>query len=119
MQTRLWSGASLTVLAAAGVVLAGAASAQAWKPERPVELTVPSGPGGSNDVAGRVIQKLFDDLKLLPVSCSVVYRAGGGVLDADDRPFGIEPRRRAGVGCHAIPITFTTTRFRRLPSNSA
>lgn len=78
MKASIKSWASMTVLAAAGMALTQAAAAQAWKPERPVELTVPSGPGGSNDVAGRVIQKLFDDLKLLPVSSSVVNRAGGG-----------------------------------------
>ena len=78
MKVRSRSCATMAVLAAAGIALAQGAAAQAWKPERPVELTVPSGPGGSNDVAGRVIQKLFDELKLLPVSSSVVNRAGGG-----------------------------------------
>lgn len=63
--------------AAALIALAGAASAQGWKPERNVELTVPSGPGGSNDIAGRIIQKLWTDLKLLPVSSSITNRAGG------------------------------------------
>jgi hypothetical protein len=71
-----WVSAALTV--AAGVTFAHSAHAQAWKPERPVEITVPSGPGGSNDVAGRVIQKLFDDLKLLGQPSSVVNRDGGG-----------------------------------------
>jgi putative tricarboxylic transport membrane protein len=76
MQTRTWN--SFVALAVAAVALASAASAQAWKPERAVELTVPSGPGGSNDAAGRVIQKLWTDLKLLPVPSSVVNRPGGG-----------------------------------------
>jgi putative tricarboxylic transport membrane protein len=71
-----WVSAAFTV--AAGVTFAHSAHAQAWKPERPVEITVPSGPGGSNDVAGRVIQKLFDDLKLLGQPSSVVNRDGGG-----------------------------------------
>lgn len=78
MQTKFISWASVTVLAAAGAMLANDAAAQAWKPEKPVELTVPSGPGGSNDAAGRVIQKLWTDLKLLPVPSSVVNRPGGG-----------------------------------------
>jgi len=64
-------------LLASGVVLADAASAQAWKPERNVELTIPTTPGGSNDIAGRMVQKLWVDLKLLPVSSSVANRAGG------------------------------------------
>ena len=78
MQTKFISWASVTVLAAASAMLANGAGAQAWKPEKPVELTVPSGPGGSNDAAGRVIQKLWTDLKLLPVPSSVVNRPGGG-----------------------------------------
>ena len=78
MQTKSRSWASLTLLAAAGIALSNPAVAQAWKPEKAVELTVPSGPGGSNDAAGRVIQKLWTDLKLLPVPSSVVNRPGGG-----------------------------------------
>ena len=78
MQTKFKSWASMTVLAAAGIALANSTAAQGWKPERAVELTVPSGPGGSNDAAGRVIQKVWTDLKLLPVSSSVVNRPGGG-----------------------------------------
>jgi len=78
MQTKFILWTSMAALAAAGFALAHVAAAQAWKPERAVELTVPSGPGGSNDVAGRVIQKIFDDLKLLGVPSSVVNRAGGG-----------------------------------------
>lgn len=78
MKPKLMSRASVAVLAAASFVVPNAAAAQAWKPERAVELTVPSGPGGSNDAAGRVIQKLWTDLKLLPVPSSVVNRPGGG-----------------------------------------
>ncbi len=59
------------------VLLAGAAAAQGWKPERNVELTIPTSPGGSNDIAGRIIQKLWTELKLLPVQSTVVNRSGG------------------------------------------
>lgn len=62
------------------VLLAGAipapAAAQGWKPERNVELIIPTSPGGSNDIAGRIIQKLWVDLKLLPVTSSVANRPG-------------------------------------------
>jgi tripartite-type tricarboxylate transporter receptor subunit TctC len=51
-------------------------SAQGWKPERNVELTIPTSPGGSNDIAGRLIHKLWTELKLLPVTSSVVNRSG-------------------------------------------
>jgi putative tricarboxylic transport membrane protein len=59
------------------LAVAGTASAQAWKPERSVELVIPTSPGGSNDIAGRTIHRLWSDLKLLPVPSSVVNRSGG------------------------------------------
>jgi putative tricarboxylic transport membrane protein len=59
------------------VLLAGTAPAQGWKPERNVELTIPTSPGGSNDGAGRLVHKLWTELKLLPVQSTVVNRSGG------------------------------------------
>jgi putative tricarboxylic transport membrane protein len=67
----------MALLVGGGVVLADTASAQAWKPERNVELTIPTSPGGSNNIAGRIIHKLWSELKLLPVASSVVNRSGG------------------------------------------
>jgi len=58
-------------------LLAGTAPAQGWKPERNVELTIPTSPGGSNDGAGRLVHKLWTELKLLPVQSTVVNRSGG------------------------------------------
>jgi len=58
-------------------LLAGTAPAQGWKPERNVELTIPTSPGGSNDIAGRLVHKLWTELKLLPVQSTVVNRSGG------------------------------------------
>lgn len=60
------------------LALPGTAQAQGWKPERHVELIVPAGAGGSLDHVGRTFQKLWDDLKLVPVSSAVVNRSGGG-----------------------------------------
>lgn len=77
MKMKLSRWVAMALLAGGSVVLAGTASAQGWKPERNVELTLPATPGGSNDIAGRLIQKLWTDLKLLPVSSSVVNRGGG------------------------------------------
>jgi putative tricarboxylic transport membrane protein len=51
--------------------------AQGWKPERNVELILPASPGGSNDIAGRTIQKVWSDIHLLPVPSNVVNRSGG------------------------------------------
>lgn len=77
MRTRLSSWVSIVLLASGSAVAAGTASAQGWKPERNVELTIPTSPGGSNDITGRMVHKLWNDLKLLPVQSSVVNRSGG------------------------------------------
>lgn len=65
------------MIAGAAMGFTGAATAQGWKPERNVELVLPASPGGSNDIAGRTMQKVWTDMNLLPVSSSVVNRSGG------------------------------------------
>ena len=72
-ELRGWGAMALLALG----MLPGTAPAQAWKPERNVELTIPTSPGGSNDIAGRLIHKLWTELKLLPVQSTVVNRSGG------------------------------------------
>ena len=72
-QFRCWKSLLATVLLA----ITGSTAAQGWKPERHVELVIPTSPGGSNDIAGRTIHKVITDLKLLPVSISVANRSGG------------------------------------------
>ncbi|HXV10506.1 MAG TPA: tripartite tricarboxylate transporter substrate binding protein [Burkholderiales bacterium] len=78
MKTTLSGWASLALLAGGALVLAGTAPAQDWKPERPIELTIPAGPGGSNDITARIVQKIWSNLNLLPVPSSVMNRGGGG-----------------------------------------
>ena len=73
--TRLSSSVAVTFAVVGTIALASPACAQGWKPERNVELTIPSGAGGSNDIFGRVIHKVWTDLKLVPVSTSLVNRA--------------------------------------------
>lgn len=77
MRTSLSGWVAGALVAGGTFVLADAAPAQGWKPERNVELTIPTSPGGSNDIAGRLIHKLWNDLKLLPVQSTVVNRSGG------------------------------------------
>jgi len=52
--------------------------AQVWTPEGNVELIVPATAGGSLDATGRMVQKIWTELKLLPGSSTVSNRAGGG-----------------------------------------
>jgi putative tricarboxylic transport membrane protein len=53
------------------------AAAQDWKPERNVEVIVPSGPGGGTDKTGRAVQSLLQNLKLVDKS-TVVNKPGAG-----------------------------------------
>ena len=66
------------VLLAAALCVLGAANAQGWVPERHVELTVPGGAGGSLDGTARAVQRLWQELKLVPVASTVMNRGGGG-----------------------------------------
>jgi putative tricarboxylic transport membrane protein len=77
MRTIFSSWVAGALVAGGAVVLADTAPAQGWKPERNVELTIPTSPGGSNDIAGRIVHKLWNELKLLPVASSVANRSGG------------------------------------------
>ena len=66
-----------TALAMGAALLAPAAQAQ-WKPTRPIELVVHSGPGGGNDVMGRALVAAIDEAKLSPVRIQVANKVGGG-----------------------------------------
>lgn len=61
-----------------GFMMPVAALAQGWLPQRNVELIVPATAGGSLDHTGRTVHRLWEELKLVPVSSTVVNRAGGG-----------------------------------------
>lgn len=78
MHSASWRRSLTLMLAVAAGCASQPAAAQAWKPERNVEITVPSTAGGSLDLTGRVVHKIWDDLKLLPVSSTVANRGGGG-----------------------------------------
>ena len=60
-----------------GLMCAVPALAQGWMPQRHVELVVPQGAGGSLDTTARTLQRLWTEMKLVPVSSAVVNRAGG------------------------------------------
>ncbi len=56
------------------------AAAQDWKPERNVEVVVPSGPGGGTDKTGRTVQSLLQNLKLIDKSVVVNKPGAAGRL---------------------------------------
>lgn len=73
----LLKSAAVAAAAAAMVVSTAAGHAQAWKPEKAVEIVVSSSPGGSNDRVARTIQRIVQDGKLVPVPVTVQNRPGG------------------------------------------
>lgn len=63
--------------AALALGLACSAGAQAWKPEKAVEIVVPNAAGGANDNMARLIQKLMQEHKLVPTPVVVMNKPGG------------------------------------------
>jgi putative tricarboxylic transport membrane protein len=70
--------AASVALAALSALPAGAAWAQEWKPDRPVELIATNAPGGGSDRILRLMIKVFQEKRYVPVPMNVVNRPGGG-----------------------------------------
>src|SRR5690348_13868745 len=54
------------------------AAGQAWKPDKPVEIIVTCQPGCGPDGAARLIQRIWQEHRIVTVPSVVVNRAGGG-----------------------------------------
>ena len=67
-----------SVALAALPTLAGTAWAQEWKPERPVELIATNAPGGGSDRILRLMIKVLQEKRYVPVPVNVVNKPGGG-----------------------------------------
>ena len=86
-------------------------TAQAWSPQKNVEIIVGSAPGGSNDKTARTVERMIVNHKLLDQSVTVVNKPGGGSSIAFTYV-----SQRAGD-----PLTFVATAMllaRRAPSAS-
>lgn len=68
----LFTGALLLITAAPGV------AADAWRPSRPVAFVNGAAPGGSIDLTGRVIQRIWDEQKLIGQPVIVINKPGAG-----------------------------------------
>ncbi len=68
----------LTLLPLALCVAPASAQTGAWKPTKPVEFVVPAPAGGSLDRPARLVQKIWQDEKLVTVPVVIVNRSGGG-----------------------------------------
>ena len=67
---------ALLLLTAACVLQGGAAAAQGWKPDGPVELIATNAPGGGSDRILRIFVKILG--KHIPTTATVVNKPGGG-----------------------------------------
>lgn len=74
------TGRTVTALVMLGAALAaGGAHAQpAWKPDKPVELIAMNAPGGGSDRILRIMAKIMQEGRYLPVPLNVVNKPGGG-----------------------------------------
>ena len=66
--------AACAAMAASGLP----AQAQAWQPDRNVEIVINTAPGSGPDVTARLIQKILQERKAVPTSLTVVNKPGGG-----------------------------------------
>jgi putative tricarboxylic transport membrane protein len=71
------SYARIAAVALAALLTAFPAFAD-WKPTKPVDFVVHTGPGGGNDILARAIATMFEQEKLVPVRMNVVNKPGGG-----------------------------------------
>jgi len=55
-----------------------ATAADAWQPTRPIQIVVPSAPGGGLDLVGRTLQAVMTQEKLSSEPVTVLNRPGGG-----------------------------------------
>jgi putative tricarboxylic transport membrane protein len=63
--------AAALALAAPGLSLAD------WKPTKPVDIIVHTGPGGGNDLLARAVVTMMEQEKLVPVRMQVLNKPGG------------------------------------------
>lgn len=72
-----WTWLALALPLACAITAAHAQPA-AWRPERTVEIVIPSAAGSSLDAAARLIQRALTESGLIKVSAVVVNKPGGG-----------------------------------------
>ncbi len=68
--------ATAVALSVATLALAAPAMAQ-WKPTKPVDVIVHTGPGGGSDVLARAVVTMMEKEKLVPVRMNVLNKPGG------------------------------------------
>jgi putative tricarboxylic transport membrane protein len=62
----------------AAVVFIGTACGAEWRPEKRVDIIVPSGAGGGNDRVARIVQRTMQERKLTDAVITIVNKPGAG-----------------------------------------
>ena len=97
------SPARAAVVALAWGITSSHAQQSTWRPERPVEIVVPSAAGAATDGTARLIQRILQNNRIIDVPVIVVNKPGGGqtiamnYLDLPTAQGGVG-RRRSGEG---------------------
>ncbi len=73
----MMSRARFAGAALAACALGCAAASADWKPTRPVDMIVHTGPGGGSDVLARAVAVMMEKEKLVPVRMQVLNKPGG------------------------------------------
>jgi len=74
----MFSARTLSAAAVSAVAMMAAGFAQAdWKPTKPVEMIVHTGPGGGSDLLARAVAVMMEKEKLVPVRMQVINKPGG------------------------------------------
>jgi putative tricarboxylic transport membrane protein len=68
----------LLVIAATVMSASRPAPAADWKPGKPVEFVVPAAAGGALDRPARLVQKIWQEMKLVDVPVNIINKSGGG-----------------------------------------
>ena len=68
----------LLLLYAVLATFSAGATAQAWSPQRNVEIVVGSAPGGSNDKTARQVERILVEKRIVSTPLTVVNKPGGG-----------------------------------------
>ena len=67
-------------LAALAALASGRSTAADWRPDKRVEIVVPSAPGGGNDRIVRLMIKVSQEQRLVDANITVVHKPGAGVV---------------------------------------
>lgn len=74
--SRTWLSIAVWIAVAAQMATE-ALSQPAWRPEKAVEIILPTAAGGINDLVARVMQKIMQDERLVAVPILPINKAGG------------------------------------------